>query len=94
MYTLLYLKWTTNKALLYSTGNSAQCYTGGHVCVSLLRHICINYIPPHLTIENTASDWLSMMALYTSVERGLSFQYKRKKIANTLLSKWLVTAAH
>ena len=26
MYTLLYLKWVTNKALLYSTGNSAQCY--------------------------------------------------------------------
>ena len=26
MYTLLYLKWTTNKVLLYSTGNSAQCF--------------------------------------------------------------------
>ena len=26
MYTLLYLKWTTNKYLLYSTWNSAQCY--------------------------------------------------------------------
>ena len=25
-YTLLYLKWITNKHLLYSTGNSAQCY--------------------------------------------------------------------
>ena len=25
MYTLLYLKWKTNKDLLYSTGNSAQC---------------------------------------------------------------------
>ena len=24
MYTLIYLKWTTNKDLLYSTGNSAQ----------------------------------------------------------------------
>ena len=29
MYTLLYLKWITNKDLLYSTWNSAQC------CVSL-----------------------------------------------------------
>ena len=27
MYTLLYLKWITNKELLYSKGNSAQCYT-------------------------------------------------------------------
>ena len=26
MYTLLYLKWITNKDLLYSPGNSAQCY--------------------------------------------------------------------
>ena len=26
MYTLLYLKWVTNKDLLQSTGNSAQCY--------------------------------------------------------------------
>ena len=26
MYTLLYLKWITNKVLVYSTGNSAQCY--------------------------------------------------------------------
>ena len=26
MYTLLYLNWITNKDLLYSTWNSAQCY--------------------------------------------------------------------
>ena len=25
IYTLLYLKWITNRGLLYSTGNSAQC---------------------------------------------------------------------
>ena len=32
-YTLLYLKWITNKDRLYGIGNSAQCYvsawTGG-----------------------------------------------------------------
>ena len=26
MYILLYLKWITNKDLLYSIGNSVQCY--------------------------------------------------------------------
>ena len=26
MYTLLYLKWITNKDLLFSTRNSTQCY--------------------------------------------------------------------
>ena len=30
MYTLLYLKWITNKDLLYSTGNS-QCYVAAWV---------------------------------------------------------------
>ena len=51
MYTLLYLKWTTNKVLLYSTGNSAQCFvaawmggqTGGewiHVYVWLSPFNC------------------------------------------------------
>ena len=29
MYTLLYFKWITTKALLYSTGNSAQCHVPG-----------------------------------------------------------------
>ena len=31
MYTLLCLKWVTNKNLLYSTGNSAQCYMAAQV---------------------------------------------------------------
>ena len=46
MYTLLYVKWVSNKGLLYSPGDSAQCYVaawvggefGGewiHVCVWL-----------------------------------------------------------
>ena len=26
IYTMLYLKWITNRNLLYSTWNSAQCY--------------------------------------------------------------------
>ena len=29
IYILLYLKWITNKVLLYSTWNSAQCYVAG-----------------------------------------------------------------
>ena len=31
MYTLLYLKWIINKDLLYSTGNSVQCYEAAWV---------------------------------------------------------------
>ena len=29
MYTVLYSKWITNKDLLYSIGNSVQCYVAG-----------------------------------------------------------------
>ena len=31
MYTQLYLKQITNKDLLYSTGNSAQCYVAAYI---------------------------------------------------------------
>ena len=31
VYTLLYLKWVTNKDLLYSAWNSAQCHVTGWV---------------------------------------------------------------
>ena len=31
MYTLLYFKWITNKVLLSSTGNSAQCYVAAWI---------------------------------------------------------------
>ena len=31
MYTLLYLKWITNKDLMYSTGNSAQCHAAAWI---------------------------------------------------------------
>ena len=31
MYTLLYLKWITNKDLLYSTRNSTQCYVAAWI---------------------------------------------------------------
>ena len=45
MYTLLYLKWIANKDLLYSTWNSAQCYTaawmGGVFGEDWIRVTCI-----------------------------------------------------
>ena len=48
VYTPLYLRWITNSDLLYSTGNSAQCYVavrmGGElgenvVAVQPLSHV-------------------------------------------------------
>ena len=50
MYTLLYLKWITNKDLLYSTWNSAQCdvpaWMGGvlwkrmDTCIYMAESLC------------------------------------------------------
>ena len=50
MYTLLFLKWITNKDLLYRTGNSVQCYVaawmGGEfvrrvdICVCMAESLC------------------------------------------------------
>ena len=58
MYTLLYLKWRTNKDLLSSTWNSAQCHPsawmgegfGGkwvHVCVWLKPFAVHLKLPQH-----------------------------------------------
>ena len=44
MYTLIYLKWITNKDLLKSTGNSARCYVPGWVEAGLggeWVHVCV-----------------------------------------------------
>ena len=70
MYTLLYLKWINNKALMYSTGNSAQCYVaawrGGEFGGEEMS-ICI---------------WLSPFAAHLKLSQQLiSFiQYKIKSL--------------
>jgi len=56
IYTLLYLKWITNKDLLYSTQNCAQCYaaawTGGEFGGEWI-HVCVWRSPfaVHLTLS-------------------------------------------
>ena len=58
VYTLLYLKWITNKDLLYSTWNFTQCYVpawmgggfGGewihayYVYIHIYTYTCIDYM--------------------------------------------------
>ena len=39
-YTVLYLKWITNKNLSYSTWNSAQCYVPGWEGGWGFKHMC------------------------------------------------------
>ena len=40
MYILLYLKWITNKVLLYSTENSAQSYIAAWIGGKLRDNVC------------------------------------------------------
>ena len=47
LYTLLYLKWITNKDLLYSTWDSAQCYMAPAWEWSLGENGCM-YMAVHL----------------------------------------------
>ena len=56
MYTLLYLKWVTNKDLLYSAGNSAQCYVaawmGGEFGGEWIHvYICLGPLTIHLKLS-------------------------------------------
>ena len=56
MYTLLCLKWITNKDLLYSTGNSAQCYVaawmGGEFGGEWIHvYVCLSPFAIHLKLS-------------------------------------------
>ena len=56
MYTLLYLKWITNKDLLYITGNSAQYYVaiwmGGEFGGEWIHvHVWLSPLPVHLKVS-------------------------------------------
>ena len=54
MYTLLYLKWITDKDLLYSTWNSAQCYVAAWMGVGLgengYMYVWLSPCPVHLKL--------------------------------------------
>ena len=56
MYTLLYLKWVTNKDLQYSTGNSAQCYVAAWMGEEfggewVYVHVWLSPFPVHLKLS-------------------------------------------
>ena len=56
IYTLLYLKWITNKDLLFSTGNSALCYVadwmGGEFGEEWTHeYVWLNLFPVHLKLK-------------------------------------------
>ena len=63
MYTLLYLKLMTNKDLLYSTGNTAQCYVaawiGGEFGGEWIHvYVWLSPITVHLKLTTLLIDYI------------------------------------
>ena len=56
---LLYLKWITNKDLLYSTQNSAQCYVAARMVGEFGREcVCICVCTLNCSVEyDSAIPW-------------------------------------
>ena len=60
-YTLLYLKWITNKVLLYSTGNSTKCMwqLGWEGSLGKNGYIYIyGWVPSLFTLNYHIVNWL------------------------------------
>ena len=60
MYTLLYLKWISNKVLLYGTWNSAKCYVtawmgGGFGGKWIHAYVWLSLFPVHLKLSQLCS---------------------------------------
>ena len=78
VYTVLYLKWITNKDLLYSTWNSAQCYAAawmGGEFGGEWRHVYIWL--GHSTVHLKLSQHCLLIS-YTPIQNK-KFFLKRKK---------------
>ena len=64
MYTLLYLKWVTNKDLLYSTWNSTECYVTAWMEGEFGENVymCMyGWIPSLFTWNYHIVNWLCML---------------------------------
>ena len=75
-YTLLYLKWITNKDLLYSTGNSAQCYVAAWMGGEFGGERIHAYV------------WLSPFAMHLKLSQHCELailQYKTKSLKKSAL---------
>ena len=67
IYTLLYLKWITNRDLLHSSGNSAQCYVAapmGGQFVGECIHVYV-WLSPFAVHLKLSQHCLSAMCVQT-----------------------------
>ena len=79
MYTLLYVKWITNKELRYSKGNSAQCYMAACVGGEFGEEWIHVYI------------WLNPFAIYLKLSQHCYLailQYKKRGRGVKIETRW------
>ena len=90
MYTLLYLKWITNKDLLSSTWNSAQCYRpswdGSGVWGRLDPCLCTAE-SLHCSSETTTT----LLTGYTPIQNVFGVKKKEKLKNETEVLIWFLT---
>ena len=58
MYTLLYFKWITNKDLLYSMGNSAQCFVAAWMGGGLGESAHMYIYDESFVVHHNIVNWL------------------------------------
>ena len=77
VYTLLHLKWITNKDLLYSTWNSAQCYVavwiGGEFGGEWI-HVYVWLSPFAIYLKPSQH---CLLIIYTSIQNKMLFFFLR-----------------
>ena len=78
MHTLLYLKWIINKDILYSTGNSAQCYAAAWIGVGFGGRMdtCIRVAESLCCSTETIT---ALLISYTSIQKFKNKKKKRKE---------------
>ena len=67
VYTLLYLKWITSRDLLYSTGNSVQCYGAwmGREFGGTWIHVYVWLTPPAVPLKLSQSCWSAIAVVHS-----------------------------
>ena len=75
-YTLLYLKWITNKVLLYSTWNSAQYYVAARMGVGFGREWIHIYV------------WLNPFAIHLKISQHCKSAIPQYKIKSLKSAEW------
>ena len=83
MYTLPYLKWKTNKDLLYSTGNSAPCYVAAQIGVGLGENVYVWLSPlvGHLKLSKCCYSAIPWYKIKSSKEKKKVAEKEMKSVS-------------